>query len=59
MRFQLMVSIEETFTYVGLSLIIAYSYQRGEMTADELFALLQASRLEQTATADILRNNRR
>lgn len=59
MRFQLMVSIEETLTYVGLSLIIAYSYHRGGMTADELFALLQASRLEQTATADILRNNRR
>jgi hypothetical protein len=54
-----MVSIRETLTYVGLSLSIAYSYQRGEMTADELFALLQASRLEQTATADILRNNRR
>ncbi|MEO3723663.1 hypothetical protein ABHN98_03905 [Pseudomonas syringae] len=54
-----MVSIEETLTYVGLSLIIAYSYHRGGMTADELLALLQASRLEQTATADILRNNRR
>ena len=54
-----MVSIEETPTYVGLSLSIAYSYQRGEMTVDELFALLQASRLEQTATADILRNYRR
>jgi hypothetical protein len=43
MGFQLMVSIEETLTYVGLSLSIAYSYQRGEITADELFKWLRAS----------------
>ncbi len=53
MGFLLMVSIAETPTYVGLSLSIAYSYQRGEMTVDELFAWLRASKQEQTQSADI------